>query len=467
MNAPLIWIVLPLIAGVLLWFLRQHRTLSVGIAVFVTAVLALLAAYAPIGEPIRLGGLRLEIADSLFVLGRRFVLTNNERAFLTLIYGAGAVWFIGASGIWVHRFFIPFALAVISALVAAFSVEPFLYAALLVEVAVLFSIPLLAPPGEPVKIGVQRYLIFQTLGMPFVLFAGWVFGSADATQISADLLLRAALMLGLGFAFWLAVFPFYSWVPQLVNETHPYAAGFVLSFVPVSILVLGLDFIGGFGWLRSSQQLYEILRIVGILMIATAGIWAAFQDRLTRIFGYAVIFESGFALLAIGLNTLPGLMLFAAGLLPRFLALFIMALALGILKNHRQPMDFDHMRGLLQHYPLTSIALLMAIFSIGCIPLLAGFPVRLELLEQVAALSMGETLWVLAGNLGFLIGGLRVLTHVVRSSDEVQPRVESWMQRGILAGGILFLLLFGLLPGVFYQSVIFVLRVAPSLLTPR
>ncbi|MEN4011052.1 MAG: proton-conducting transporter membrane subunit [Bellilinea sp.] len=467
MSAPVIWIVLPLIAGIVLWFLRQNRILSVGLAVFLTAALALLAAFFPIGEPVRLGGLRLELTESLVLLGRRFVLSNNERSFLTLIYGAGAAWFIGAFGIWVHRFFVPFALAVLAALVAAFSVEPFLFAALLVEVAVLFSIPLLAPPGEPVKTGVQRYLIFQTLGMPFVLFAGWVFGSGDAAQINAELLIRAALMLGLGFALWLAIFPFFSWVPQLVNETHPFAAAFVLSFVPVSILMLGLDFVSGFGWLRSSQQLFDVLRIAGILMITTGGIWAASQDQLPRLLGFAVIFETGFALLAIGLNTLPGLMLFAAGLLPRFLALFVLALALGILKNHRQAMNFDQMKGVFQRYPFTSIALLTAIFSMSGIPLLAGFPVRLELLEQVARQSVVETGWALAGNLGFLIGGLRVLLHVVRASDAPFVRSESLIQRIILLLGSLFLLLFGLLPGVFYQSVIFVLRIAPALLTPR
>jgi len=98
-------------------------------------------------------------------------------------------------------------------------------------------------------------------------------------------------------------------------------------------------------------------------------------------------------------------------------------------------------------------------------PLLAGFPVRLEALELFSAQRPLWIIWVLLGNLGFLIGVIRVLLHVVRLADEPEQRLETWKERAILLGGMLFLFLFGMMPGVFYQSVIFILRVAPSLLT--
>ncbi len=467
MSAPVTWIILPLGIGLILWLLRRRRWLSGGLSIGVSFLLALLAAVVPIGEIVRLGGLQIELGESFFVLGRSFTLTNNERPFLVLIFLVCAVWFAGGLILKQHRFFAPFGLMVVSALIGALAVQPFLYAALLVQLAVLLSVPLLVPPGEVVQSGVQRFLIFQTMGMPFILLAGWVFGSGDIAQIDPAILPRAAVILGLGFALWLAVFPFYFWVPQLTHQTHPYSAGFVLSLLPVSILMLGLDFISELGWLRASSVLFLIIQLSGVLMIITAGIWAAFQDEISRIFGYAVILESGYALLSIGSNTLPGYMIFAAGLLPRLLGLFVLATALSVLRNRGQPTDFDHLKGVFQRFPVAVVALVLALFSISGVPLLAGFPVRLEALELFASQRPLLIGWVLLGNFGFLIGVIRILLHVVRLTEEPEQSLESWKERSVLLGGMLFLFLFGLMPGVFYQSVIFILRVAPALLTAR
>lgn len=467
MSAPVIWIVIPLVTGMILWLLRRRQWLSGGIAVALSALLAVLAAAMPIGVNLRIGGLQIEVGESLFILGRSFTLTNNERPFLVMIFTVCAVWFAGSIILKQHRLFTPFGLMVVSALIGALAVQPFLYAALLVQLAVLLSIPILVPPGEVAQSGVQRFLIFQTLGMPFILLAGWVFGSGDIAQIDPAILPRAAVLLGIGFALWLAVFPFYFWLPQLTDQTRPYSAGFVLSLLPVSILMLGLDFISQVGWLRSSSVMFLMIQLTGVLMIITAGVWAAFQDEISRLLGYAVIFESGYALLTIGLNSLPGYMIFAASLLPRLLGLFVLTSALAVLKNKAQPTDFDHLQGVFQRFPVAVIALILALFSISGVPLLAGFPVRLEALELFAAQRPLLIGWVLLGNLGFLIGVLRVLLHVIRLAEEPAQNLERWAERVVLFGGIIFLFLFGIMPGVFYQSVIFILRVAPALLTAR
>lgn len=463
MNAPYIWIVFPGLVGLVLWLLRYKRLAVLITGVLVCAGLAILAAILPIGETVRIGSLSFEIPSTLTVLGRQFILTNNERTFLTLIYGLGSAWFLGAGITWAHRFFIPFGLGMIASLVAALAVEPFLYAALLVQLAVLFSIPILSPPENPVRLGVQRYLLFQTLAMPFILIAGWMLGAGEGIQGGEGLLLRAGIMLGMGFAFWLAVFPFYAWVPQLTHETHPYPAGFVLSLLPMSMLMLGLDFLNGFGWLRSNPGLYQILQFVGILMVVTAGVWSAFQKDLARLLGYAVIFETGFALLAISLQSLPGMMMFASGLLPRLLGLIVLTLGLGVVANHEEDLTFENASGLIQRLPLAAIAITAALLSMGGFPTLAGFPVRLEILEQLGLKSSVVINWVLIGNLFFMIGAVRVLSRVVRLSNPSWVINESWPQRILLGAGILFLILFGLLPNEFYESILFVLRVAPEM----
>jgi NADH-quinone oxidoreductase subunit N len=464
MNAPVIWIVFPILVSVALYFLRNFRIFGLIGAVVVSFLLALLAGIVPIGEAFQIGNFNLEVSSTLAVFGRRFVLTQNESTFLILMYCLAGVWFLGAGITWAHRFFAPFGMGMVAVLVAALAVEPFLYAALLVEVAVLFSIPILAPPGTPLKSGVQRFLLFQTLAMPFILLAGWLLGLGETNPNNPELLIRAGFLLGLGFAFWLAVFPFYSWVPQLAYETHPYPAGFVLSLLPISVLFLGLDFVNGFNWLRSSAELYQVLQIVGVLMVVTGGIWASFQNDISRLLGYAVIVETGFSLLAVGLRSAPGFSLFAIAFLPRLLGMIVLTLGLGVLINQGVNTDREGITGLLRRLPIASIAILAAVFSIGGFPLLGGFPVRLEILEQLATVSLLFTTWVMLGSIGFLIAGIRILVALVKWSSKETTIEETWPQRILLSLGILFLFLFGLLPGVFYEGIVDLLRVAPDMI---
>ncbi|PKN82129.1 MAG: hypothetical protein CVU46_18305, partial [Chloroflexi bacterium HGW-Chloroflexi-8] len=123
------------------------------------------------------------------------------------------VWFLGSKIAVTNTEFTPNGLGILALLTAAFSVQPFLYSALIIEIAVLISIPMLIQPSKLLEIGVSRFLIFQTLAMPFILLAGWGFEQATISSNSAQINLFSAVLLGFGFSLWLAVFPFYTWVP--------------------------------------------------------------------------------------------------------------------------------------------------------------------------------------------------------------------------------------------------------------
>ncbi len=156
MNAPLIWMVSPLIIAVVFWLLQRRVTLVIVLSTALCALLALLAWAVPIASAVKLGPWSFEVQSSLTVLGRRFVLDPGDRSFLALIYGIGAFWFFGTRIAGAHRHFIPIGMAVLALMVAAMAVDPFLYAALVVEIAVLLSIPMLVPPGRVVGQGIAR-----------------------------------------------------------------------------------------------------------------------------------------------------------------------------------------------------------------------------------------------------------------------------------------------------------------------
>ena len=199
-----------------------------------------------------------------------------------------------------HRL-VPLGFIITSLLLGSLAVEPFLYAALLIEMAVLIAIPLLIPLDQRPGKGVIRFLIFQTLAMPFILMAGFLLSGVEASPSDVNLVIQAGVLLGLGFAFLLAVFPFYTWIPMICEEASPYAAGFVLMIFPTIGILFGLNFLDRYTFLRESRQLYEILRFIGIITFLTAGIWALFQRHGARMMGYASIMATGLSILAMSL----------------------------------------------------------------------------------------------------------------------------------------------------------------------
>jgi formate hydrogenlyase subunit 3/multisubunit Na+/H+ antiporter MnhD subunit len=215
--------------------------------------------------------------------------------------------------------FVPVGLVLVAVWMAVLAVEPFLYAALLLELAVLLSIPLLSLPGAPPGRGAIRYLIFQTFGMPFILLTGWLLVGVESSPGDLELVVRASTLLGFGFLFLLGIFPFHSWLPMLSEEAHPYPTTFIFFFMPLMVSLFGLNFLDQYAWLRQSANLHEILRAAGIMMMLVGGVWAALQRHMGRILGFAIMLGTGTTLIAISI--LPSLELFFAMQIPRALAL--------------------------------------------------------------------------------------------------------------------------------------------------
>jgi NADH-quinone oxidoreductase subunit N len=161
-----------------------------------------------VGQPVDIGLLEFEISAVFAFFGRRFLLDFGRQPYLVLLYGFGAFWFMGGSLVGVHRYFVPLGLSIIALLVAALAVEPFLYGAVLIQIAILLSIPMLTPPGHVPGQGVLRFIIFQTLAIPFILFAGWAAAGVEAKPCRSENDQPGSRPVRIGFSlFWLAIFP--------------------------------------------------------------------------------------------------------------------------------------------------------------------------------------------------------------------------------------------------------------------
>src|SRR6185369_2929141 len=119
--------------------------------------------------------------------------------------------------------------------------------------------------------------------------AGWMLAGVESSPGDLALASQSASMLGLGFAFLLAIFPLYNWIPLLSEEISPYILGFLLWILPTITIIFSASFLDRYSWLRSSPQLIVALRLAGLLMIVTGGLFAAFQRHLARIMSYGAI----------------------------------------------------------------------------------------------------------------------------------------------------------------------------------
>ena len=173
MNAPMIWIVFPIAVGVLLLPINNQRALSV-LGGLIALLLAVVAQLVPIELAMNLGSISIKINFLLHSFGTHTPAPPRGGSTACVdLWCCGALVF-RRRGIQDCDAARPDGIMITALLVASLAVEPFLYAALFIEMAILLAIPMLTTIYHPPSKGVCRFLIYQTLAMPFILLAGWL-----------------------------------------------------------------------------------------------------------------------------------------------------------------------------------------------------------------------------------------------------------------------------------------------------
>jgi NADH-quinone oxidoreductase subunit N len=458
MSSPIIWIFIPALISIGLFPLLRHRRLVYIIGFLLSLGLTGAAYWLPIETLVASGSTGFKISGVLTILGRQLVLNQDRQAILILIYAITAFWLFGGMFTNVPPLLVPVSLLVVSFLVGSIAVDPFLYAAIFIEIAVLLTLPLLVNDTKRLNTGAMRFLTYQTIGMIFLLFTGWLLGGVETAPADRAAALRTLVFLGLGFAFILAIFPFYSWMPMLTEYENPYIVGFILILFPTVILLFGVTFIEKYSWLRSSTELKQALQIVGTFMVVIGGIWSAFQKHLGRMFGYAVIVENGLSLIAIGTLTPNGLQVFANMFLPRILSFGLWALCLSIIRKKNNTLELAKLGGIGKSETLITLGILVAQFSIGGFPLLGGFPLRVALLEEISLQSIISAWSIIIGIGGIWAAGFISLSTALKSESSWKSFFsENIVVNALVCIAIFGLLIMGLLPQLYTSGMVNIL----------
>lgn len=475
MSAPLVWILIPGLLGIFLLFLRNQRRVIVLLGVGIALLLSGFAWINPIGETLSIGPFSIEITDTLAFLGRSFVLETADAPALVMIYLSVAFWFGGAYFARTSNLFIPGGLAIAALLTAVLAVTPLLYAAILIEMVALVCTPLLFRPMGSRR-GVLRFLSFQSLGMPFILFTGWILAGADFGPLDEVQIVHAGLLLALGFAFLLGIFPLHTWITMLSEEVNPYITAFVFFVLSLVLSLFGLGILNRFSSLTAYSGLFTILNLAGAMMAVVGGIGAAFQRHVGRMMGYALMIETGLSLLVLGtaLNSPENqslLGLLVALVLPRGLGLGVLALALVTVSgealeapDYEMVLRFRNIQGKGRTMPIAAGIIVLSLFSLAGFPMSAGFPVRLVIWEALATSSLISAMASFLGSLGLFVGALRVLTVLVMGPQEESWQInEPWGNIVLLVIGGLSLIVIGLFPQWFLPGFVKITNLMASL----
>jgi len=464
MSLPILFIVIPVVVAIALLAMPRQPRLAIIASLILYLVLGLISLLHDFTEVMKLGPLSFELRTTFNFLGRLLVLENQDRVYLLIASFFSLIWIGGIRAARIEPRVIPYQLIVTASLTAALAVEPFIFSAIFIEIAVICSIPMLINQGEHIGKGVLRFLIFETLAMPLILLGGWLLGGNQASPSDLTQISTAGLFLGIGFAFWLAVFPFHSWVPQLSEDAPSYLVTYLLTMLPQVALIAIIEFASEVAWIRGSQLISTALLSIGIVMIIATVIWAFYEQNVLRLFGLVVLFESGCLLMFVSLQSQLAVETLFLSLFPRALALVLAGLSISVMLFKSRTNRYLNINGSFRDYPFASSGLVISFLSIIGFPLLAEFPYKLILVELIRDLHPEAIIWIMLGFIGMLIPIVKLLLKMTRSDRNEFKVNENWIQIVLISTGGILLIIMGLFPNLFREILLPLLQYLPKII---
>jgi len=452
---PLLLLILPLVMAGIVYILLRWASLSALLAAGTALALGVAVITLPVDQPVRFWGDRqIAMGQAVTFFGRQLVLEQADRIALALLFFTTAGLFFLAWRTPAQSMLFPIGLGLLSLLCGALLIQPFIYAALLIEIAAALSVFALQAEGESPTPGALRFLTFTTMALPGMLVTHWLLERYEITPDETELLGAAAALLTISYALLLGAVPFHTWVPAIASDGVPLASTLVLTVGNAAVWFLLLDFLETYPWLSGHPRFESLVFTAGLTMVVVGGLFAPAQRRLGPLIGYAALVDSGAALIALGMNSELGVELVILSLFVRPFGLILMAAGLSGLRARSGSDDaFDALRGLGWKAPWSTAALICGGLSIAGLPVSAGFAWRWALCRVVARSSPGTAFLLLLAGVGVMAGvwqGLSALLMRPRSPKDrsvisLGPS-EGWLTAAVVIVAIMACVGVGLFP---------------------
>lgn len=456
---PLILLLLPMVASGVAYVLRRWRTVPAWIATGVSLLLGLVLLILPSDQPLQIWGREILLNEPVTVLGRALVLTPSDRLAMGFLFMTGAVLFLLAWRFDRGGLFAPMGLGLLGMFGGILQVRPLIYAALLLQIAASFSVfPLYAEEDTPARGGL-RYLTFFTLALPGLMISHWLLDNYALIPDQTGMLQAAMVAIGLSFGLMLGLTPFHAWVPAVGSDGAPLTAAFLYTATSSAVWFLLMDYLQTYPWLTEFAQWRTLLPAVGAATAAVGGLLGTTRRSAGTLMGYAVMVDTGMAVVALGLATPRGLGAAISLLFARALGAALIAAGLEELKE-RSGGAIELPDGIGREAPWSTLAVFVGGLSLVGFPPTVGFAARWAVLSIVFPDHPLIGLILILSSVGTLAGLLRLMTRLLRrpepslaalsvepaQTEEPPPAPESPINVTLLLIFIVATLAFGLFP---------------------
>ena len=414
--AQVLWLIgLPLGAATLVYFLRRFWA-GAAIAAVVALFMAWLAINIPTGVMLNLLGRTVEM-DSISQVTLFLLFGATALLFLNLIFVTHTsrqqhpTYNLQTNTSQVGRVFYPAALVILGLFVAAsLSRHPGI-TAIIIELAAIIMVFVIQSERLESTRASLRFLTLVSLATPLFLLAAWTVDSVQLSDriISQEIVERVALLIGIGFAIWLAVVPFHSWLTTTAAESSPPTAAFVIIAFPLVAVITYLHLLFDWPWLTDSLFLTRAIVLAGVFTAFTGGMLAFIQRGFSELFGYAALFDLGCIIAVLGIGGPTGVLTVLVYAVVRTLALVLIAIAMSTINLSKTSIGFAEIQGIAYQMPVATFALMLGGFTLAGLPFTMGFAPYWHLLHSMAELDSRGVILLVLGGFGVAAGYLRGL----------------------------------------------------------
>jgi multicomponent Na+:H+ antiporter subunit D len=277
------------------------------------------------------------------------------------------------------------------------------------------------------------------------------------------------VLLALGFGLLLAAVPLHLWLPAVAEESSSMVTAMIAAIFDLVVLLLLVDLLNNLPWLAADPRMRWVLIGGGLLTALGGGLLAFPQTRLGHLLAYSAIANLGFILVGLGVASTTGMMGAALEFVSRAIALFLMAIGLGLIRCFGTPW-FRYAFGYStqaatqhkRHAPgvtladlgqvATQLPLAVAAFIFGGLAL-SGFPLSGGLAGHwlIYRAAFQQEPWqayvLLLASLPLFLGWLRALRAALSLRSEVVLDRGWWLVRGM----IILLIVLSLITGLYSQ----------------
>ena len=455
---PLLLIIGPLAIAVILYLIRRATlivSLLSAIVAIASAWLAFSAPHSP-NETILGGWVN---GGEQIILGRVLVLAPVDRPVLIGLSLTAAALFVLA-GVLPRALgrpddtFFPGLMALLGIAASILVTETFVFAVLLIEIAIVLVTALLQGARFGSTRGAWRFFLFSTLALPFLLVAGWQIDFQAANPGQTDLLNPAVLLLTLGFAIYLSAIPFHFWVVPAAGEAHPLVQPVAFGFLQVITISVIANAFEQYPWFADSEVPFQWFTFLGTLTSLVGAVLAFSSTSFGQLAGYNLLVDMGGLLLLLGTGSQAGLQVGWALILTRTVSLTIWGTGLAVIRARAGSDQIDDAANLGRSFPMATAALVMGGLALAGFPLTPGFPIRWMATGLIARVGIGQASLLLLGSASGVIGMARMVRTLLGSAPASPTETLAGRWRWVTMLALVVVLIGGLVISLFPNPII-------------